>query len=203
MERMAIGLLLIVALLAIGFIALNFAPETSSMLLGEKIQELACLEDAEGHCLVMPNVSGINIDSEPLNFPDSFSEDYYLVVMPFDREQQVLAVTWLPLFREIAAQHENFHYFSIAALPDLNPAIRLLVIGGMSSTLHEDEVRSQLAVLFLEEQDAFLDALAIDNIEVIQIFVMNNQGVIFYRDSGEYEPQKGQSLQEFIKSLQL
>jgi len=202
MRRILIVLILLLALLLI-FISAQFAPKTSSILLGEKVEELSCLKDSDGNCLIMPSVSGINLDNETLNLPEDFTHDYYLVVMPFDREQQVVAITWLPIFRELAAEHDKVYFFNIAALPNLNPAIRLLVMGGMSSTVHDDEIRQQIAVLFLDEQAAFLDALAIPDDSAIQIFVMDRQAVVFYRDSGEYTPEKGQSLQDFIANLQV
>src|SRR5690606_12684730 len=107
-----------------------------------------------------------------------------LVVMPFDREQQVLAVTWLPLFKELAAENDSLQFWSIAALPELNSAVRLLVLGGTSAAVSDAEIRTQITVLFLEEQEAFLEALAIDNSDEIQVFIMDKDAVLYYHDSG-------------------
>ena len=93
------------------------------------------------------------------------------------------------------------HYFNIAALPNLNSALRLLVIGSLSVGVTEPQIRSQLVVLFLEDQQAFLDTLAIDSIDVMQIFIIDRDGVLFYRDSGVYEDIKEEILRETLANL--
>lgn len=201
MRQTALVVSIIILIIMIAIFALQFAPETSSFIIAEDIQQIACLSDIDNNCLVMPSVSGVNIDNQSIAFPDNFTQDYYLVVMPFDDEQQNLARTWLPLFQELSAEFEGVHYFSIAALPDLNPAIRLLVIGGISVGVREPEIRSQVVVLFLEDQQAFLDTLAIDSIEALQIFIIDHDGLLLYRDSGEYEDEKGKILRETLANL--
>lgn len=202
MRRFRIAAILIFCILIIAATVWLFSPTTSSILLGRSIVEHACLSDSNGNCLVMPGVTGVNLDNQTVQFPQAFTKDYYLIVMPFDREQQVLAVTWLPLFKELAAKYEALYYFNIAALPNLNPAIRFLVLSGMSASISDSGIRSQIALLFLDDQPGFLEALAIENTDAIQILVIDHQGVLFYRDSGEYDVQKAQLLQDFIASLQ-
>jgi hypothetical protein len=201
MRRIAIVISAIILIILVAMLALQLAPETSSFFIGENVQQIACLSDADGNCLVMPSVSGVNIDNQSLAFPDAFTRDYYLIVMPFDDGQQNLAQTWLPLFQELTAEFESVHYFSIAPLPNLNPAIRLMVIGGISISVREPEIRSQIAILFLEEQQAFLDALAIDSIETMQILIIDREGLVFYRDTGEYQAEKGDRLREILADL--
>lgn len=202
MPRRYIALIvLFLILIVVSGAVLMFAPQTSSVQIGNNVQQVACLQDDQGNCLVMPAVSGINIDNQVVSFPDAFTEDYYLVVMPFDDDQQSAARDWLPLFQAFAAEYESLHYFSIAALPDLNAGVRLLVIGGISIGVREAEVRSQIAVLFLDDQQAFLDALAIDSIDAMQIFIVDHEGVVFYRDSGDFTAEKGALLGDKLVSL--
>jgi hypothetical protein len=111
-------------------------------------------------------------------------------------------VTWLPLFQELAAETSNRQYWSIAALPNLNAAIRILVIGGMSGAVREPELRSQITVFFLEEQAAFLDALAIESPEEIQVFITDGAGSIYYRDTGVFTEEKGETLRQALDARQ-
>ena len=195
-----VGLLFI---LLIGIIAaLILAPGSSGInLLNLNRNQAACLRDDDGNCFVMPGATGLDANSVSVTFPDQFEADYHLVVMPFDREQQVLAVTWLPLFQEITAEHDNLQYWSIAALPELNAAIRILVVTGISAGISDTEVRPQVTVLFMEEQDIFLDALAIDSTEEIQSFIMDSEGVIYYRSIGEYSDDKGEDFRHALDAL--
>ena len=85
MRRIALVVSVIILIIIIVIFALPSVPEISSFSIGENIQQVACLSDADNNCLVMPSVSGINIDNQTVTFPDSFTQDYYLVVMPFDK----------------------------------------------------------------------------------------------------------------------
>ncbi len=181
---------------------LILAPDSTSMnILNATSNRPTCLKNSDDRCLVMPGVTGLTSDSDVVNFPEQFEADYHLVVMPFDREQQVLAVTWLPLFQELASTHDNVQYWSIAALPELNSAIRFLVLTGISAGISDEEVRQQVTVLFLEQQAEFLDALAIDNDETIQVFIMDSEGVIYYRAIGEFTTERGENFREALVSL--
>jgi hypothetical protein len=202
MRRISIRVFVLIVFAIAFAIVLEIAPENSAFLLGGNVQEMACLSDIEGNCLVLPAVSGTDINNQRVHFPDAFTKDYYLLVMPFDRDQQTLAITWLPLFQELAAEHENIYYFNIAALPDLNSAIRLLVVGGLSATVQEAAVRSQVVMLFLEDQQGFLETVAIDDIGLMQVFVVDSDGVLLYRDTGEYDEAKSKALRNFIVSLE-
>lgn len=198
------NILLMLALIIVLIIAtvIIFNPQISRInLVNDTDDSLSCLIDDNDNCLIMPGVNGLDINLREVIFPDQFESDYHLLVMPFDREQQVLAVTWLPLFQELVDENENLQFWSIAALPELNPGVRLLVLGGISAGITDATIRSQITALFLEEQDVFLEALSIENIEQIQVFIMDNDGVIYYRESGEYSEEKGQAFTEALQQL--
>lgn len=204
MKKRWLTLSIIIVLLVIAgiYTTTTHAPESTEVDIAETTRErLTCLTDSDDNCLVMPAVSGVTVDNVAITFPEAFTDDYHLVVMPFDREQQVLAVTWLPLFQDLAAEHETVQYWSIAALPELNIAVRLLVIGGMSAGISEEDVRKQVTVLFLQEQADFLEALAIESDEDIQAFIMDSEGVVYHREIGEFSEEKGDNIRAALANL--
>lgn len=195
--------LLIFVVLLIGLV-LQFAPqlspvETSSN--ADSARTRLCLQDEQGRCLRLPTVTGLDLDNQGRTFPDDFQGDYNLVVMPFDREQQVLAITWLPIFQDLRAEYPSLAYYSIAALPDLAPAIRLLVMGGMSAGVRDETTRAASIVVFLEEQERFLQSLTIPNPDVIQVFVFGRDGTVYWRGSGDYHQETGADLQAYLATL--
>lgn len=198
-------LFVVIVMLLLTFLigaVLVLAPDSTGIdILNASSDSLTCLKNSDDDCLVMPSVTGLTSDSVEVNFPEQFIADYHLVVMPFDREQQVLSVTWLPLFQELANDYGNVQYWSIAALPELNSAIRFLVLTGISAGISDDEVRQQVTVLFLEQQDTFIDALAIENVDAIQAFIMDSNGVVYYRAIGEFTTEKGDNFREALDRL--
>jgi hypothetical protein len=196
----------IITLVLLGFFAgvLLFAsvwaPATSAVDTSAQSGQVSCLQNAQGNCLIFPAVSGVNLDNEEIAFPEAFGTGYALVVVPFDRDQQVLATTWLPSFQELAAERADLTYYSIAALPDLAAGIRLLVLGGMSAGTREPELRQRAVVMFLEDQARFLEALEVADANTLQVFVVDASGVIFWRGSGEYTEESAGLLREWIAS---
>lgn len=206
MRRRIIVVLLFVIVIVLAILAINqFAPALTGIRdSGNALPETAalpCLTDAAGECLVMPAVTGVDIDNQEIAFPAAFTAEYYLVVMPYDRQQQQGALTWLEPFQEIAAQHETLSYFSIAALPDLSPPIRLLVVGGLTAGVRDEAVRSQVAVLFLEDQAVFLEALGVENADDMNAFLMDRGGTVYWRGRGVYSESAGEELGAVVNEL--
>lgn len=204
-RRIIVALLFILVIVLTVFAVNQFAPELTAVRdVAEATSESAafpCLTDEEGECLVMPAVTGVDIDNQEISFPEAFAADYYLVVMPYDRQQQQGALTWLEPFQELAAQHEALSYFSIAALPDLSPPIRLLVMGGLTAGVRDESVRPQVAVLFLEEQAAFLAALGVENADDMSAFLMDRSGAIYWHGTGSYSETTGDDLRAVVAAL--
>ncbi|MGJ3238780.1 MAG: hypothetical protein ACFE0Q_08755 [Anaerolineae bacterium] len=204
-SRPLTALLFIFGIIALMIVAvLAFAPDSTgiSPLNPNTTDNPACLTDIDGQCITLPDVSGLNINSAEVRFPADFDADYQLLVMPFDREQQVLAVTWLPLFQELQADYpDTLDYWSIAALPALNPGVRLLVLGGVSAAISDATIRPQVTALFLDEQEAFLDALGITDSTQIQVLIVDQAGTVYYREIGEYTAEAGASLREAVERL--
>lgn len=164
-------------------------------------EEAQCLTDEGDVCLALPSITGLSINSLEVAFPDDFQVAYHLVVMPFDREQQEQAITWLPLFQELVAESEQVELWSIAALPELNAGIRLLVLGGLSAVISDADIRPQVTAIFLADQQAFLDELNIETPETIRVFIMDDAGVIYYTDQGIYTEESGIAFREAFQTI--
>lgn len=202
MKRL-IGIVLIV--IVIGALALllvnRFAPETTTIEPSDSTGTADCLRNPAGECLVLPAVSGVDILSQDVAFPQAFRAPYTLVVMPFDQNQQVQALEWLEPFQAIAADYDALSYYSIAALPDLPAAVRLMVVGSMNMGLQDEEARQQAAVLFLEDQQALLAALEVDDIDDMRLFLLDAEGTVYWRGRGAYNETTEADLREAVAEL--
>ncbi|MEL6309506.1 MAG: hypothetical protein AAFR81_14950 [Chloroflexota bacterium] len=192
---------LVILVIASVFTATTFAPETSEVGEGAGSDALACVTNTAGDCLQMPVVSGIDVNSEPVSYPDDFDAPYQLVAMPFDQEQQVEAITWYELFQDLADDDARVDYWSIAALPELNAAIRLLVIGGIRAGVNDPDVQARIAILFLEDQASFLDALDVPNTDTIRAYIMDDEGTVYYVAEGAYTEASGEAFSEALAQL--
>jgi len=203
-RRLFLILLIIAVVVLLGVVIWQFAPQLTGVREAAEITPeaavAACLTD-EGECYRMPAVTGVDINNQEISFPAMFTAQYYLVVMPYDREQQEGALTWLEPFQELAAEYDSLSYFSIAALPDLSAPIRLLVIGGLATGVRDEAVRPQIAILFLEDQAAFLEAVGAENADEMSAFVMDRSGTIYWRGTGLYTEDAREELEELLPTL--
>ena len=193
-RRLGLGLLTGVLIVMAGLaVALNRAPQTSTVTVTR------CLTSADNTgCIRFPTVSGQNLADETLTLPDDFAGEHVLVIVPFDEDQQIRAESWLPLAREIAAERADFTYYNTAIFTDINPAVRLLIRGGMVMAITDENLRAVTVTLFLEDRQAFLDALAIPNIEQTQVLLLNAAGEVLWRGAGDYTADQGADLRETL-----
>ncbi|MCB9452186.1 MAG: hypothetical protein H6672_12155 [Anaerolineaceae bacterium] len=197
-KRFWLGLLLVVVLGGVVLIVAAglFAPEVSTVM------EQACLTGAEGDdCIRFPMVSGLSLSGVEVTLPDDFDGDYTLVVVPFDDDQQLLAETWLRPVQALAAQYPGLTYYDAAVMPDLAPAVRVVVRVGLNALITDPHLRDVTVTLFLRDRDLFLDALDIPDFDLIQVFLLNRSREVIWRGSGEYTVKQGDSLIALLDQL--
>lgn len=173
-------------------IVLQTAPQTTA------VDVQACLKQGQS-CLQLPSVTGNNLNNEPLTFPAAFAGDINLVVMPFDREQQVRTLEYVPLFQALAQDYPGLAYYSMAALPDLAAPIRLLVTGGMNAAVIDPTIRAVTVILYLEDQTSFIRGLNVPDTEAIQVFIFNRAGEVLHQQSGDFSDAAAERLKTALE----
>ncbi|MFQ3674244.1 MAG: hypothetical protein SNJ83_11685, partial [Aggregatilineales bacterium] len=146
----------IVALVIAVVAALNLSPAPAPTAATPTPEPSTPLAAEEARLLP---ISGDNLDGQTLSFPADFSAPFNLVVMPFNRDQQTAAVGWLATFEQAARADERVAYYSIAALTDLQPFVRTLVVQGLNVAVRDADTRQRVVVAFLEDQAAFVAGL--------------------------------------------
>lgn len=193
---MKLRLLLIplVIIVVIVLVAINAAPGTSS------IQLASCMQSDAGDCIRFPTVSGETLSGNTVTLPDFFSGQYNLVILPFDREQQEDVVNWLPFVQALQGQYDGLAYYSIGALPDVAAPVRLMISGGMRLAV-EPAVQEVAVLLYLEDQQAFADALNISSLEQTQLLILDEQGDVLWQTSGVYHEALADTIREQVGLL--
>ena len=193
-RRRLIGLVVFVVIgRVLGLVMVTqLAPESTGVTVAE------CVSDAQDECVVFPQVTGENLNGESVTLPDDFLAARNLIIMPFNREQQVSAEAWLPLGQALAEKHDDLQFYSIAALPDLSPAVRLLVSGGMNVAITDEAVREVAILLYLEEQERFVEALGIEDMETMRVLLVRGDGTVVWTLAGEYSDELAEDVRERV-----
>ena len=146
-------------------------------------------------------IQGDNLDGQRLSFPDDFVGSFNLVVMPFNRDQQTAAVGWLETFEQAAREDPRVAYYSIAALTDLSPLVRTLVVQGLNVAVRDAAVRPRVVVAFLEDQAAFVAALGPGDTSAMRVLIVSPDGRVLWQTSGEHTPERAAELLKALAEL--
>ena len=188
--------IVIVLVLAGAFFLLEVnAPSTSPNTIPDSPPEAASAQTS------LPQVTGETINGETITLPDDFTGRYNLVAMSFTREQQQDAAGWLPFFQELSADYDDLAYYSVAALPDLSVLGRTGVMVGLGAGVREEEVRDASVVLFLEDQQRFLNAITLQSNDDLAIFIMTQAGGIRLTTFGTYAPATADDVRAALADL--
>ncbi|MBN1148463.1 MAG: hypothetical protein JXA78_14480 [Anaerolineales bacterium] len=166
-------------------LAWRIAPARSKLLLTR----------AETH---FPLVSGYNLNRQELVLPRDFGGELNLVIVPFQQYQQVTVNTWIPFAQETEATFPGFMYYELPTIYQMPAVARTFVNEGMRAGIPNQTARQRTVTLYIDK-DEFKSALDIPNEDDIYLFLVDRQGDILWRTSGEYSAEKAEELLQILK----
>jgi hypothetical protein len=185
-----------VVLIGLLFTYVANAPDSSG------VRVSSCIESDGGACIKFPAVTGTNLLGTAYNLPQDFAGAYNLVVISFDEAQTVRAEGWLPLARELAGQVPDFAYYSLPTLKAMTPLVRGIITGGMNVVIPDENLREITIMLFLDDLDAFLSGLSINDTSQLHLFLLNAAGEVVWQASGDYSDTTGKDLRAAVDGLE-
>lgn len=178
-------LLSAVALVAFAGVAALIVVFAASAPAASGVEASACVE-TNGACIHFPSVIGTNLNGRETALPEDFAGAVNFVVLSFEEEQTARAAAWLPVAQEMAAEYPGFAFYSVPVLPSVNAIIRGFIMSGMLVLIPDESNREITVMLFLDDIDALLSALAIPDRAALQLFLVNADGSIHWRTAGDY-----------------
>lgn len=148
-----------------------------------------------------PQVSGYNLMREEFIFPEDFQGSYNLVIIPFQQRQQADVNTWIPAAQELERIFPDLVYYELPTIYQLPALSRTFINEGMRAGIPDPTSRERTVTFYLDKS-VFKQALGIDTEEEIQLFLVDRQGTILWREEGLFSPEKQQSLLEALEQLQ-
>jgi hypothetical protein len=192
----ALAVVVIVLIAAVLLLSGPLSPAASTVAVAPCIAR----SGDDGDCIRFPGVTGTNLNGIEMTLPDAFTETLNFVVVSFDEGQLGRAQTWLPIAQEIAADTPGFAYYSVPAMPDMAPAMRALISGGLVLLVNDSAMRDVTVVLYLQDIDAFTAALDLPDRDSIVALLLNADGEVLWRAAGDYTPAAGDSLRTALEN---
>ncbi len=150
--------------------------------------------------LEFPRITGTNLNKQRFNLPGDFKGELNLVLVAFQRKQQLMVNTWLPTADLLESIHRNLRYYELPTISRMNPVARWFINYGMRSGIKDLKSRQKTITLYLDKEP-FCKALDIPDEENIYIFLVDKQGQVIWRSEGPCNVEKAERLDDFIVSF--
>lgn len=148
-----------------------------------------------------PVVSGFNLNRQELEFPRDFQGNFNLVIIAFQQPQQAVVNTWIPFVQELEEKFPGFIYYELPTIYEMPVFSRTFINEGMRAGIPDQTARERTITLYLDKA-TFKSALDISNEGEIHLFLVDHNGSIFWRRSGEFTEGKADELLGVLKERQ-
>lgn len=148
-----------------------------------------------------PVVSGFNLNRQELEFPRDFQGNFNLVIIAFQQPQQAVVNTWIPFVQELEEKFPGFIYYELPTIYEMLAFSRTFINEGMRAGIPDQTARERTITLYLDKA-TFKSALDISSEGEIHLFLVDHNGSILWRNSGEFTEGKADELLEVLKERQ-
>jgi len=149
--------------------------------------------------VTFPVIVSYDLNKVKVTLPSDLKGDLNLLLLPFEREQQTDADSWLPLAKEIEAAHPGLRHYMLPVFAKENFLYRWWINSSLRSNLPENEQRQTTIPLYLNRLN-FMKSLKIDSDKEITILLIDKNGRVLWREMGELNDVKRSSLEAALVS---
>ena len=126
---------------------------------------------------------GSNLEGKKYDIPKSFEGKYNIVFVAFQRQQQVLINSWLPLVKSVTEKYPDTKYYELPVLNEGYKFFSGMIDGGMRSGIPDKKARESTITVY-GPKSKFMKEMKIKDDKNIHIFVLDNKGEIIWRSIG-------------------
>jgi hypothetical protein len=146
-----------------------------------------------------PTVSGYNLDRQEREFPRDFDGELNLIFVAFQRWHQSTVNTWIPYAQELEGAFPDVVYYELPTIDELPTLSRTFINEGMRAGIPDQTARERTVTLYLD-MEKFMTATGIPGTEEVHVLLVDREGEILWRTTGEYEETTGAELLGAIRS---
>ena len=147
--------------------------------------------------MYFPVVKGENLLRHKVTLPADFEGERNVVLIAFQRWQQQLVDTWLPLLEQLEREDDRFCYYELPTIQRLNFVARTFINEGMRAGIPDPATRARTITLYLDKT-ALRRALDLAHEDDIYVLLVDDQGQVLWRTEGAFAPEKAESLRQAL-----
>ena len=144
-----------------------------------------------------PLVHGANLEGRAFTLPDEFDGDLNLVLIAFQRRQQVDVDTWVPAAKAEMKRYPSLRYYELPIISRRLPFARWWLDGAMRAGIPDRAAREATITLYLDKA-AFRRELELPTEDMIYVVLVTREGQVLGRAEGAWTPEAGSSLEKIL-----
>ncbi len=144
-----------------------------------------------------PLVHGANLEGRAFTLPDEFDGDLNLVLIAFQRRQQIDVDTWVPAAKAEMKRYPSLRYYELPIISRRLPFARWWLDGAMRAGIPDRAAREATITLYLDKT-AFRRGLELPTKETIYAALVTRDGQVLWRAEGAWTPEAGSSLEQVL-----
>jgi hypothetical protein len=147
-----------------------------------------------------PPITGETLTGRTFQLPEDFEEPLNLVFVAFRRAQQADVDSWLPVAADIEASFPDVRYYELPVMSRLYAAAKPFIDGGMRAGIPDVDTRERTITVYTDKKTV-RRALDIEDESEIHAFLLDRDGVIYWRAAGPHDEDNAEHLHEIVDSL--
>jgi hypothetical protein len=147
-----------------------------------------------------PTVTGETLTGRRFDLPADFEASYNLAFVAFRRRQQADVDTWVPVAEDVEAEFPDVRYYELPVISRLYAPAKAFIDGGMRAGIPDAETRERTITVYTDK-DVVRRALDIESEDAIRAFLVDREGVVYWRAAGPRTDAAVDRLREVLASL--
>ncbi|MFN8484688.1 MAG: hypothetical protein U0768_16760 [Anaerolineae bacterium] len=146
-----------------------------------------------------PSIETRNLEGRAFRLPTDFEGDLNIIILAFQRWQQDIIDVWAPHLDALAARHTGVCIYELPTLANRYRMVQRFIDGGMAAGIASREARERTLTIYTDKR-RFLAPLGVTDESTITLLLVDRQGRVVWRGSGEYSSATLASLEAAIAS---
>lgn len=134
-----------------------------------------------------------------MELPQALAGDPSVVIVAFERGQQAMVDSWLPLLSELQRLSPGIEVYEMPTISRRWLPARRLIDGGMRAAIPDPETRRHTITTYTDV-GVVLEALDLDGTSTIAVVVVDPGGTILWQGLGGYRATLAAELAEAVKT---
>jgi hypothetical protein len=147
-----------------------------------------------------PPIAGETLHGRSLGLPGGFEKPLTVLLVAFGRDQQAAVDTWLPVADDIRASCPDVCCYELAVVDRIFRPAKPFIDGRMRTALPDATVRERTITAYTDKATV-RRALDIEDETEIHAFLLDRDGIVYWRAVGPRNDENATHLREIVESL--